>query len=287
MPINPDAVGYTSEPFQSSWDSRDCRLYALGIGAGVSDPTGFELEFTTENSQDVTQRVLPTFPVVVGGVGGGGGAFAKLGSFNPAMLVHGEQSVELHGPLPVAGTVESVTTLTGIYDKGSAAVVVTATVATDTAARQPLWTTTSSLFIRGEGGWGGDRGPSSPGGVPERDADHLTTYSTRPDQALLYRLSRDRNPLHSDPKFAAMGGFDRPILHGLCTFGFTGRALLHTLCGSDPDRFVSMAARFSKPVFPGEDLTVAMWVTGENTAMFRTTTGGGVVIDAGRLEFRG
>jgi acyl dehydratase len=203
------------------------------------------------------------------------------------MVVHGEQSVELHGPLPVAGTVESVTTITGIYDKGSAAVVVTASTATDTATRQPLWTTTSSLFIRGEGGWGGDRGPSSPPGVPDRDPDHTTTYSTRPDQALIYRLSGDRNPLHADPKFAAMGGFDRPILHGLCTFGFTGRALLHTLCGSDPDRFGSMAARFSKPVYPGEDLTVAMWVTGENSAMFRTTAGGGVVIDAGRLEFRG
>jgi acyl dehydratase len=287
MPINPDAVGYTSEPTQASWDSKDCLLYALGVGAGAIDPTGFELEFTTENSQDVTQRVFPTFPVVVGGVGGGGGAFATLGSFNPAMLVHGEQSVELHGSLPVAGTVESVTTITGIYDKGSAAVVVTTTVATDTATRQPLWTTSSSLFIRGEGGWGGDRGPSSPPGVPERDPDHSTTYSTRSDQALLYRLSGDRNPLHSDPKFAAMGGFDRPILHGLCTFGFTGRALLHTLCGSDPDRFVSMAARFSKPVLPGEDLTVAMWETGKNSAMFRTTAGGGVVIDAGRLELRG
>jgi acyl dehydratase len=287
MPINPDAVGYTSEPARASWDSKDCLLYALGVGAGAIDPTGFELEFTTENSQDVTQRVFPTFPVVVGGVGGGGGAFATLGSFNPAMLVHGEQSVELHAPLPVSGTVESVTTITGIYDKGSAAVVVTETVATDAASREPLWTTSSSLFIRGEGGWGGDRGPSSPPGVPERDPDHSTTYSTRPDQALLYRLSGDRNPLHSDPKFAAMGGFDRPILHGLCTFGFTGRALLHTLCGSDPDRFVSMAARFSKPVLPGEDLTVAMWETGENAAMFRTTSGGGVVIDAGRLQVRG
>src|ERR1700722_611277 len=104
MPINPDAVGYTSEPHESSWDSNDCLVYALGVGAGVIDPTGFELEFTTENSQDVTQKVLPTFPVVIPG---GAGAFSKIGSFNPAMLVHGEQSVELHDALPVAGTVES------------------------------------------------------------------------------------------------------------------------------------------------------------------------------------
>ncbi len=172
---------------------------------------------------------------------GGGGAFAQIGTFNPAMLVHGEQSVQLHAPLPVEGTVESVTTITGIYDKGAAAVVASSTVATDTRTRQPLWTTTMSAFIRGEGGWGGDRGPSSSASIPDRDPDHTVTYATRPDQALLYRLSGDRNPLHSDPKFAAMGGFDRPILHGLCSFGFTGRALLHTLCGSDPDRFVSMA----------------------------------------------
>ena len=112
------------------------------------------------------------------------------------------------------------------------------------------------------------------------------TYSTRPDQALLYRLSGDRNPLHADPKFAAAAGFERPILHGLCTFGFTGRALLHTLCGSDPERFVSMSARFSKPVLPGQDLTVSMWVEGDGEAMFRTSTDAGVVLDGGKLQFR-
>src|ERR1700677_2599352 len=102
MPVNPDAVGFTTEPVTANWNSKDCLLYAVGVGAGVADPTGFELEFTTENSQEVTQRVLPTFPVVVPG---GAGVYANIGSFNPAMLVHGEQSVTLHGPLPVAGTV--------------------------------------------------------------------------------------------------------------------------------------------------------------------------------------
>jgi acyl dehydratase len=290
MPLNLEAVGHVSEPRTASWDSKDCLLYALGVGAGVTDPTGFELEFTTENSQDIEQRVLPTFPVVVPG----GAMFAEVGTFNPAMLVHGEQSVELHDSLPVEGTVESVTTITGIYDKGSGAVIATSTLAREKQSGRPLWTTTSSAFIRGEGGWGGDRGPSGATPMPERDADHTVTYPTRTDQALLYRLSGDHNPLHSDPKFAAMGGFDRPILHGLCTFGFTGRALLHTLCGSDPDRFVSMAARFSKPVFPGEVLTVSMWVTadgsetrpGEGSALFRTSTAAGVVIDAGRFAYR-
>ena len=282
MPINPDAAGTKSEPRESSWTSKDSLLYALGVGAGVIDPTGFELEFTTENTNGVQQKVLPTFPVVVPG---GAASFAKVGEFNLAMLVHGEQSVELHAPLPVEGTVSAVTTITGIYDKGSGAVIATETTATDKATGKPLYTTSSSAFIRGEGGFGGDRGPSNKVDFPEKAPDHTVTYATRPDQALIYRLSGDRNPLHSDPSFAAMGGFDKPILHGLCSFGFTGRALLHTLCGSDPDRFVSMAARFSKPVLPGEELTVAMWETGDGAAVFRTSTAQGVVIDAGRFSY--
>jgi acyl dehydratase len=282
MPINPDAVGSSGEPRESSWTSKDCLLYALGVGAGVPDPTGFELEFTTENSQGVEQRVLPTFPVVVPG---GKGAMAKVGTFNPAMLVHGEQSVTLHAPLPVEGRVSGATTITGVYDKGSGAVIATETIATDVSTGKALWTTTTSAFVRGEGGFGGDRGPSSKVVFPERAADHELTYSTRPDQALLYRLNGDRNPLHSDPKFAARAGFDKPILHGLCTFGFTGRALLHTLCDSDPDRFLSMSARFSKPVFPGDDLTVSMWVIADGKAVYRTTTPAGVVIDGGQFGF--
>jgi acyl dehydratase len=283
MPINPDAVGSSSGPNEASWTSKDCLLYALGVGAGVLDPTGFELEFTTENSIDVTQRVLPTFPVVVSG---GGNAFAAIGTYNPAMLVHGEQSVRLHGPLPVDGTAAMVSTVTGIYDKGAAAVVATETVAKDTSTGDPLWTTTMSAFIRGEGGWGGDRGPSGGVTFPDRAPDHTVTYSTRPDQALLYRLSGDRNPLHADPKFAAMGGFEKPILHGLCTFGFTGRALLHTLCGSDPDRFGSMSVRFSKPVYPGQDLTVSMWDDGDGRALFRTSVEDATVIEGGQFEYR-
>ncbi|MGI8492749.1 MAG: MaoC/PaaZ C-terminal domain-containing protein [Acidimicrobiales bacterium] len=283
MPLNLDAVGATSEPYEASWTSKDCLLYALGVGAGVIDPTGFELEFTTENTADVTQKVLPTFPVVVPA---GAGGFARIGRFNPAMLVHGEQAVVLHGPLPVEGTVSSVSTVTGIYDKGSGAVVASESVATDTSTGQPLWTTRMSAFIRGEGGFGGDRGPSGKAEPPDREADKTVTYATRPDQALLYRLSGDRNPLHSDPKFAALGGFERPILHGLCSFGFTGRALLHTFCDSDPDRFGSMSARFSKPVYPGEDLTVAMWDLGDGKVFFRTLTSQGVVIDAGEFTHR-
>jgi acyl dehydratase len=150
-----------------------------------------------------------------------------------------------------------------------------------------LYSTGSSLFIRGEGGWGGDRGPSGPQNVPpEREPDHSVTYVTSPDQALLYRLNGDRNPLHSDPSFAALGGFDRPILHGLCTYGFTGRALLHALCGSDPARFQHVEGRFSSPVLPGDALSIKMWETGPGEAVFTTSKQDGtVVIDQGGLRY--
>ena len=276
MPINHDAVGAISDPAEHTWTSKDCLLYALGVGAGTDD-----LTFTTENSIDIDQQVLPTMPVVLNSAGSGS-VFSKLGEFNPAMLVHGEQSVELHRTIPVSGTLSATTEITGIFDKGKGALVVLESRALDASTDEPLFTTMMSAFIRGEGGWGGDRGPSGPRNeVPDREPDHVVTYSTLPDQALIYRLSGDRNPLHSDPSFAAMAGFDRPILHGLCTFGFTGRALLSALCADDPSRFEFVEGRFSSPVFPGEDLTVRIWADG-GEAVFQTEGGDGrVVIDAG------
>jgi acyl dehydratase len=279
MPINPDAVGSTSEPYEHSWTEKDVMLYALGVGAGTG-----ELQFTTENTMDTPLRVLPTMAVVLGV--GGFGAMAKIGTFNPAMLVHGEQAIELYGEIPTSGTVSTVGEITGIWDKGKGAVIVTESVSTDVSTGKPLFKNTMSAFIRGEGGWGGDRGPSGPRNEPpERAPDHEVTYRTRDDQALIYRLSGDRNPLHSDPAFAKLGGFDRPILHGLCTYGFTGRALLHTLCGSDPARFRSMEGRFSSPVYPGEALTVRMWVAGSSATFQTCGEDGRVVIDSGRVTF--
>ena len=149
-----------------------------------------------------------------------------------------------------------------MHDKGSGALVTTENVAVDAATGEPLVTSRSGVFIRGEGGFGGRAGGSAPWAGPDREPDLTVTYQTRPEQALLYRLSGDRNPLHADPKFAARGGFPRPILHGLCTYGVTGRALLHALCGSDPARFRSMSGRFTKPVFPGESLVVSIWTGG-------------------------
>jgi acyl dehydratase len=284
MPINPDAVGSKSDPQDHSWTSKDCILYALGVGSGTG-----ELPFTTENSMNIDQRVLPTQAVVLGV--GGFGAMAKIGEFNVAMLVHGEQSIELFGEIPTEGTVTTTGEVTAIYDKGKGAVVELSSTSVSKSSGDPLFKNRFQAYIRGEGGFGGDRGPSGPKNPPpDRAPDHSVTYQTDPDQALLYRLSGDRNPLHSDPEFAKMAGFDTPILHGLCTYGFTGRALLNALCDGDPSKFASMDGRFSTPVFPGESLTVNMWVDG-NEAIFQTTASGvgedgRIVLDGGKMTFR-
>ena len=283
MALDHSLVGVPSEPQERSWTSTDALLYAVGVGAGLGDPLQ-ELEFTTENSEGVTQQVLPTYAVLVAQAG----ARRRVGDFDPALLVHAEQGFELHRPLPVQGTVRTVSTVTGIYDKGSGALVVSENVAVDTATGDDLVTSRASVFIRGEGGFGGDRGPGDGWHRPDREPDRRVIQPTRPEQALLYRLSGDRNPLHADPKFAARGGFSRPILHGLCTYGVTGRALLHAVCGSDPARFRSMSGRFSRPVLPGDTLVVSIWLPQDSgdTALFQTVTeDGSVVIDHGRMQF--
>jgi acyl dehydratase len=279
MPLDMSIVGVESDPSEISWTPKDALLYALGVGAGLGDPLT-ELQFTTENSADVEQKVLPTYGVLIAQPFGR----RSWGDINSAMLVHAEQGFTLHRPLPVEGKVRTTSKVTGIYDKGSGALVTTEAVAS-TEGGEAVVTSRSAAFIRGEGGFGGERGPSTSWEKPEREPEERVEYTTRPEQALLYRLSGDRNPLHSDPSFAARGGFERPILHGLCTYGFTGRALLHALCGSDPARFGTMQARFTKPVIPGDSLVVSMWKEAEG-AMFQTATGDGtVVLDHGRFTF--
>ena len=281
MALDHELVGVASEPVERSWRSDDVILYALGVGAGAPDPTD-ELAFTTENTAGVELRVLPTFAVLAAQARTG----RKLGDFDPARLVHAEQAFELHAPLPVDGRVQVVSTVTGIADKGSGALVSTENAASDAETGKPLVTTRSGVFIRGEGGFGRSGSTSEPWTLPERAPDEQVRYPTRPEQALIYRLSGDRNPLHADPAFTARGGFDRPILHGLCSYGFTGRALLHELCGSDPARFKAMDARFSSPVMPGEALTVKVWHDGDGSAVFQTCGDDGrVVIDNGRVTF--
>jgi acyl dehydratase len=284
MALDHSLIGVPGEPHERSWTSKDALLYAVGVGAGLGDPLQ-ELAFTTENSDGIKQQVLPTYAVLISQAP----ARRNLGDFNPAMLVHAEQSFELHRALPVAGTARTTATVTGIYDKGSGALVTTEAEAVDAATGEKLVTARSGIFIRGEGGFGGDRGGSEPWQRPDRDPDHSVALQTRPEQALVYRLSGDRNPLHADPTFAARGGFARPILHGLCSYGVTGRALLHALCDSDPARFAGMSGRFSHPVLPGDTLTTSIWLAdGEpGRALFQTATQDGtIVIDRGSARFR-
>lgn len=283
MALNPEAVGSVGDVRTMRWASKDALLYAVGIGAGQAD-----LQFTTENTKDVQQVVYPTFAVVAGSgtQSPGASAMSKIGSFNFALLVHGSQAITLHRPIPVEAEATTQDKVVAMYDKGKAAVVVMES-EVKLASGEPLWTTRSSVFIRGEGGWGGDRGPSGPQNEPpaERAADHEVTLQTSPDQAFVYRLSGDRNPLHTDPSFAAIGGFDRPILHGLCTYGFTGRALLAELAGNDVTKFHHIEGRFSSPVMPGDALTVRAWRTGDGEAVFTTSVGDRVVIDQGLVRF--
>ncbi len=288
MPIDPNAVGARGEARRWSWTSDDALLYALGIGAGVADPVGGELQFTTENTAGVDQQVFPTFCVLAGfNARGGRSAMSHVGSFDPRMLVHGEQGIVLHGPLPTEGEIDMVDEITGIYDKGKGAVIASRSTATSVASGEVVFEMTSSVFITGEGGFGGDRGPSSKRNVaPDRAPDRSVTYSTRPDQALLYRLCGDRNPLHSDKQFSDVGGFPKPILHGLCTYGFTGRGLLALECDNDVNAFAGMEGRFSSPVLPGEDLTIQVWDTDEGTVFNTLGSDGRPVISNGGVSTR-
>lgn len=283
MSLNPDAVGAVGDVRQISWSSKDALLYAVGIGAGQAD-----LAFTTENTQQTPQVVFPTFAVVAGSgtASPGASAMSQIGSFNWALLVHGSQAITLHRPIPVEAQATVQDKVVAMYDKVKAAVVVMEN-EVKTVDGEPLWSTRSAVFIRGEGGWGGDRGPSGPQNEPPADTapDHEVTLQTSSDQAFVYRLSGDRNPLHTDPSFAALGGFDRPILHGLCTYGFTGRALLGALADNDVTRFHHIEGRFSSPVMPGDALTIRMWRTGAGEAVFTTSVGDRVVIDQGLARF--
>lgn len=283
MSLNHDLVGVPSEPVRRSWTSTDALLYAVGCGAGHDDPLA-ELSLTTENSFGIQQQVLPTYGVLVASGGGG----RKLGDFNPAMLVHGGQEVELARPLPVAGEVEVTSVITSIEDKRSGALISSESRAVDVATDELLVLSRSSIFIRGEGGFGespdGGRGvprPTPAWDLPEREPDVVAELSTWPGQALVYRLSGDRNPLHSDPAFARRGGFDRPILHGLCTYGMSARALITGLADGDAAALTAIGGRFSAPVTPGDTLTVRAWHTGEDVVFQTLRSDGTVCFDRG------
>ncbi|MFJ8001287.1 MaoC/PaaZ C-terminal domain-containing protein [Streptomyces sp. NPDC096310] len=281
--LNLDAVGFRAEPFTVSWTAKDATLYALGVGAGQADPQS-ELSLTTENSAGIEQQVLPTFGIVLGQ----SGLLRRIpiGEFDRAKVLHADQQIHLSGAISPEGAAVIQAQLEGIQDKGTGALVVISATATDLDTGKQLWDSRLGYFIRGAGGFGGPPAPASKWREPEGEPDTVITTATRPDQALLYRLSGDHNPLHSDPVFAARAGFDRPILHGLCTYGVVHRALLEVLGKGDVSRFCHMYARFSRPVLPGEHLRTALWSDGAG-AWFRTSDEAGrTVLDHGRFVVR-
>ncbi|MFC0848606.1 MaoC/PaaZ C-terminal domain-containing protein [Streptomyces noboritoensis] len=255
MPIDV-AKALAAEPRSTEivWDHKDIQLYHLGLGAGVPATDPDELRYTLESRL----HVLPSFATVAGaGMGVVGGLSAPGIEVDLAAVLHGGQGIVLHRPIPVRGKAVSTSKVAAVYDKGKAAVLVLRTEAAD--ADGPLWTSDAQIFVRGEGGFGGERGPSARAEQPDRAPDHTVEREVREEQALLYRLSGDWNPLHADPEFARLAGFERPILHGLCTYGMTLKAVVDTLLGGEVARVRSYTTRFTGVVFPGETLRIRMW----------------------------
>ncbi|MFD4481918.1 MaoC/PaaZ C-terminal domain-containing protein [Streptomyces sp. NPDC058471] len=255
MPIDA-AKALAAEPRSAeiAWDHKDIQLYHLGLGAGVPATDPDELRYTLESGL----HVLPSFATVAGaGMGVVGGLSSPGIEVNLAAVLHGGQSITLHRPIPVKGEAVTTSKVAAVYDKGKAAILVLRTEVADTDG--PLWTSDAQIFVRGEGGFGGERGTSTRLPAPEGEPDRIVERPVREEQALLYRLSGDWNPLHADPEFAKLAGFDRPILHGLCTYGMTLKAVVDTVLGGDVSRVRSYSTRFTGIVFPGETLRIRMW----------------------------
>ncbi|NSC21445.1 3-alpha,7-alpha,12-alpha-trihydroxy-5-beta-cholest-24-enoyl-CoA hydratase [Streptomyces albus subsp. chlorinus] len=267
MPIDA-AKALAAEPRSTEirWDHKDVQLYHLGLGAGVPATDPAELRYTLESRL----HVLPSFATVAGaGMGVVGGLSAPGIEVDLAAVLHGAQAVTVHRPLPVGGRATSTSRVADVYDKGKAAILVLRTDVTDDDG--PLWSSEAQLFVRGEGGFGGKRGPSARLEAPDRAPDLVTECGTREDQALLYRLSGDWNPLHADPEFARLAGFGRPILHGLCSYGMALKAVVDRVLDGDVTRISSYAVRFAGVVYPGETLRVRVWRLDEGRLQLTAT----------------
>jgi acyl dehydratase len=282
MTLDPTAVGSRGAPRTISWSHKAVLLYAVGIGAGHHD-----LAFSTEHAMGLPPKVYPTFGVVAGSdqMTPGMNALGRIGTYELGAVVHGTHSLENHRPIPTEGRAVVEDEVVSMYDKGTASVV-TVEERARLESGEALWTSRMTVFIRGLGGWGGERGPAAERTPPpERSPDHLIEVPTGRDQAYVYRLSGDRNPLHVDPVFARAAGFEAPILHGLCTWGITARTALRSVLDDDVTRWRGFSGRFSAPVFPGETLTVAIWDDGDGRATFSTAVGDRIVVADGLLTY--
>ncbi|MFP6850463.1 MAG: MaoC/PaaZ C-terminal domain-containing protein [Pseudomonas sp.] len=255
----PAVLELREEGRRFEWTEREVMLYAVGVGMGADPLDEKELRYVYE--RDLC--VLPTFASVAAW---GAGITPERIGLDRRRTLHGEEQTVLHRPIPLAGSIVADSRVIAIYDKGAdkGAVVVRETVLKSADDGEPIATLTRTAFARGDGGFGGpEQGGTSAPQRPARAADRTIDLPTRHDLALLYRLSGDRNPLHADPQVARAAGFERPILHGLCTYGLTCRAVLQAFCDYDASRIASHGARFSAPVLPGDTVSVDMWQEGK------------------------
>ena len=276
--LNADLIGTQFEPVKIAWSPKDVMLYALGVG---SKP-GEELNFLYEGRGP---EVLPTYAVIPGMRAMGN--IGKIVELDIARLLHGEQGVRIHRPLPAKAELVMTSRISEVWDKGKAAVI--GVTADFSDSEGVVFSTHSSLFYSGGGGFGGDPGPSARdlNRTPESSPDLTIGYVTREEQGALYRLSGDRVALHIDPEFAEKAGYDKPFMHGLCTFGFVGRAVLSGLCDGDPARFVSLEGRFSERVEFGDEINTRIWHAGAGEALLQAVTQDGrVVLSQARARFK-
>lgn len=262
MPIDIDRAlgsGLPDQPF--SWTENDIILYNLGVGAGVppTDPLELKYAYEAELQAVPTFGTIPPFGMMMNMA-----AIEGL-EINLAQILHGEHELIVHRPIPTSGAVTQSGGVVAIYDKGKGALAVLEITSVLEKTGQDLFTNRAAIYVRGEGGFGGDKGPSVGNHPPDRAADYVVESPTLPQQALLYRMaSGDKNPLHADPAFAAMAGYERPILHGLCSYGIVAKAAVDSVFDGDTDRFGSFQARFSGHVFPGETLVTSIWDEGDH-----------------------
>jgi acyl dehydratase len=282
MPIDYDALmAMTNIGQPYSWTDREIMLYAYGIGMGADPLDEKELAFVNEACfTERPLKVVPTFASVAAW-GSGPGEM----NLNRLLVVDGERDITFHKPIPVAAKITADSSVLDVFDKGKdkGAVIRHKTILRNEAGEE-LATLVASRFARGDGGFGGNSaGQLEPHAMPKRAPDKTVDITTRPDQALVYRLCGDRNPLHSDPEFATRAGFPRPILHGMCTYGITCRGVLQTYADYDPAAFRQHGVRFSAPVYPGETVTMELWKDGDVVSFeARVKERGVTVIKSGR-----
>ena len=276
-PLSPDLLDHELPPTSISWTDKDVMLYALGVGA--RPPA--DLDFLYEGNGP---KVLPTYGVIPG-LSAMGHLFSEV-DIDPTMILHGEQSIACHRTIPPEAEVEIQGRINQIWDKEKAAVIGFEGTASD--ADGPMFTASATLFVRGAGGFGGERGPSSAGrnAPPDRAPDVVIEHETRVEQAAIYRLSGDRNPLHIDPGFAKLAGFDAPFNHGLCTFGFVGRAVLDGVFDGDVDAFGTFEGRFADQVWPEDTIVTKIWNTDDGALVQAETQKGNVVLSQARCTSR-